>query len=51
VIFLVAGASKQPALAEIFAETSDLQTYPARFIRPQGELFWLLDQSAGAALQ
>lgn len=50
VIFLVAGASKKPALAEIFAETSDPQTYPARFIHPQGELFWLLDESAGAAL-
>jgi len=51
VMFLVAGATKQPALAEIFAEISDPLTYPARFIRPQGELFWLLDESAGAALR
>jgi 6-phosphogluconolactonase len=51
VIFLVAGASKQTALAEIFAEISDPETYPARFIRPQGELCWLLDESAGAALK
>jgi 6-phosphogluconolactonase len=51
VIFLAAGASKQPALKKIFAENADPQTYPARFIRPQGELFWLLDESAGAALR
>jgi 6-phosphogluconolactonase len=47
VIFLVAGASKQAALAHIFAPEADETTYPARLIRPQGELWWLLDQAAG----
>ncbi len=50
VIFLVAGASKQPALAEIFAPVADEMTYPARLIQPQGELWWLLDQAAGENL-
>jgi len=47
VIFLVAGASKRPALAQIFAQEADALTYPARLIQPQGELWWLLDESAG----
>jgi 6-phosphogluconolactonase len=46
VIFMVAGASKQPALEQIFASDADPVTYPARFIQPQGELWWLLDQAA-----
>lgn len=51
VIFVVAGAGKRPALAEIFAPTGDALTYPARLIQPQGELWWLLDQSAGQELK
>jgi 6-phosphogluconolactonase len=51
VIFVVAGASKQPALAEIFAPTGDAMTYPSRLIQPEGELWWLLDQAAGQNLQ
>ncbi|MBW4648459.1 MAG: 6-phosphogluconolactonase [Kastovskya adunca ATA6-11-RM4] len=47
VLFLVSGASKQAALAEIFADDADDFTYPARLIQPQGELWWLLDHSAG----
>lgn len=50
VIFLVAGANKRPALKEIFSPTGDAMAYPARFIQPQGELWWLLDQQAGAEL-
>lgn len=50
VLFLVAGASKQAALAQIFAPSADETTYPARLIQPQGELWWLLDQAAGQAL-
>lgn len=50
VIFLVAGASKQNALAEIFAPEADPHQYPARFIDNQGELLWLLDQAAGENL-
>lgn len=51
VIFLVAGATKRPALAQIFAPEADAMTYPARFIQPQGELWWLLDESAGQELK
>lgn len=51
VIFLVAGASKRPALAQIFATDADALTYPSRLIQPQGELWWLLDESAGQDLK
>ncbi|MBW4543679.1 MAG: 6-phosphogluconolactonase [Symplocastrum torsivum CPER-KK1] len=51
VIFLVAGASKRPALAQIFAPDADALTYPSRLIQPQGELLWLLDDSAGLDLK
>ena len=48
VLFVVAGASKQPALAEVFAPEADAMTYPSRLIQPtDGELWWLLDQTAG----
>ena len=46
VIFLIAGASKQAALAQIFAPKADPMTYPARLIQPQGDLWWLLDAAA-----
>jgi len=50
VMFLVAGSSKRPALAQIFAPVADAMIYPSRLIQPQGELWWLLDQSAGQEL-
>ncbi|MGB7442442.1 MAG: 6-phosphogluconolactonase [Coleofasciculaceae cyanobacterium] len=50
VMFLVAGAGKREALAQIFAPSADAMTYPARLIQPQGELWWLLDSSAGQEL-
>ncbi|MBD1916387.1 MULTISPECIES: 6-phosphogluconolactonase [Cyanophyceae] len=46
VMFLVAGADKQAALAQVFATDGDDQAYPSRLVRPQGELRWLLDRSA-----
>jgi len=51
VLFVVAGSNKRPALAEIFSATGDDQTYPSRLIQPQGELWWLLDESAGQELK
>ncbi len=51
VVFMVAGASKRPALREIFSDSADSMQYPARLIQPQGELWWLLDQAAGEELQ
>jgi len=50
VVFMVTGANKQPALAQIFAPTADDAAYPSRMIEPQGHLWWLLDQAAGAHL-
>jgi 6-phosphogluconolactonase len=50
VIFVVAGANKQPALAQVFAPVADDFTYPSRLIQPQGELWWLLDAAAGSEL-
>ena len=49
-IFLVAGASKQPALAAVFAPIGDATTYPSRLIQPTGELIWLLDAPAAEKL-
>jgi len=51
VMFVVAGANKRPALAQVFAPVADEFTYPSRLIQPQGELWWLLDAAAGAELQ
>ena len=50
VIFIVAGANKQAALAQVFAPQGDDMTYPSRLINPVGELWWLLDESAGGNL-
>jgi 6-phosphogluconolactonase len=49
-IFLISGASKQTALAAVFAPTGDANLYPSRGIQPQGELIWLLDAAAGDGL-
>lgn len=51
VIFIVAGASKQHALCKIFAPSADDFTYPARLIQPKGELWWLIEESAGEPLK
>ena len=50
VIFLISGASKQTALAAVFAPTGDAMAYPSRGVRPLGELLWLLDAAAGDGL-
>lgn len=47
VIFLVSGANKQTALTQVFAQQADSLQYPARLVRPQGKLYWLLDADAG----
>lgn len=46
VIFIVSGSNKQTALKQVWAPEGDDFSYPSRLIRPQGELWWLLDQSA-----
>jgi 6-phosphogluconolactonase len=50
IIFLVAGANKQPALEQILASEGDELQYPSRSIQPQGEMWWLLDREAGKQL-
>lgn len=51
VLFVVAGSSKQKALKEVFALSSDDLSYPSRLIQPSfGEVIWLLDQAAGAEM-
>jgi len=51
VMFVVAGADKKSALAQVFATDADDFSYPSRLIQPQGELWWLLDRDAGEELQ
>lgn len=51
VLFMVAGANKQPALEQVFAPTADENMYPSRLIQPQGELWWLFDQAAGEKIK
>lgn len=51
VIFMVSGANKHHALTQIFADEADTETYPARLIHPQGELWWLLDQTTNFSKQ
>ncbi len=51
VMFVVGGANKRPALAQVFAPQGDNSTYPSRLIQPQGELWWLLDAAAGLELK
>lgn len=51
VIFMVAGASKQSALQQVFAPQADPNVYPSRLIQPQGELWWLLDAAAGLSIE
>lgn len=51
VIFLVSGDSKRPALARIFAPEASHLDFPARAIKPQGDLWWFMDQAAGSELK
>ncbi|MEM7580828.1 MAG: 6-phosphogluconolactonase [Cyanobacteria bacterium P01_A01_bin.80] len=51
VIFLVAGENKRPALAQVFAPKASETIYPSRLIQPQKELWWLLDEAAGAEIK
>jgi 6-phosphogluconolactonase len=51
VIFLISGASKQTALTAVFAPSGDLNHYPSRGIKPQGDLRWLLDAAANPGLE
>ncbi|MGF1536612.1 MAG: 6-phosphogluconolactonase [Elainellaceae cyanobacterium] len=50
-IFMVAGAGKAAALAQVLQnDAADAKIYPARLIKPEGELWWIVDQAAAAEL-
>ncbi len=49
-LFLVAGADKGAALAQIFGPASDRDPLPAALVQPtRGRLLWLIDTAAAAA--
>jgi len=52
VIFLVSGAAKAPALAEVLEGEPRPELYPAQVIAPvDGKLLWLVDRAAAARLR
>ncbi len=52
VMFLVSGAEKSSAAANVLNNAFTPDMYPAQIIRPlKGNLFWFLDQAAGARVK
>ena len=51
VCFLVAGAGKAEALAEIMEGEADPCQYPAKLVRPPGGPAWMVDRAAAGALR
>lgn len=51
VIFLVAGEDKAEALRAVLEGDADPRAYPARFIRPEGELVWMADRAAARLIR
>ncbi len=51
VIFLVAGGEKAEALKEVLEGDADPRAYPAKFVRPVGELVWMVDRAAANLLE
>ena len=51
VVFLVAGENKARALKEVLESDADPRAYPAKFIRPDGELAWMVDRAAASLLE
>jgi len=50
VIFLVAGASKAPALKQVLEGPPDPARYPSQSVLPRGRLVWLVDHAAASLL-
>jgi 6-phosphogluconolactonase len=51
-LFLVAGADKAPALAEVLEGPRDPENLPSQLIKPtHGELLWFVDAAAAARLK
>ena len=51
VTFLVAGEDKAPVLKEILEGDADPHECPAKFIRPEGDLTWMVDKAAASLLK
>ncbi len=51
VLFMVAGAGKQKALEQVFLPQGDDFSYPSRLIKPQGELWWFLEENAAKKMK
>jgi 6-phosphogluconolactonase len=51
VVFLVAGEDKAEALKEVLEGDADPRAYPAQFIRPEGELTWMVDRAAASLIR
>ena len=49
--FLISGAGKAEALAEILEGDSGPREYPAKLVRPPGGPIWMVDYAAAGALQ
>lgn len=50
VAFLVYGASKAEAVAQIIQGDRNIESHPAQLIEPEGELEWFVDEGAGKEL-
>lgn len=51
VMFLVSGADKTAALAEVLEGKPNSDEYPSQLIKPAGNLLWLIDKAAAAQLK
>lgn len=51
ILFLVAGAGKAEALAEILDGEADPRSYPAKLVRPPGGPTWMVDRAAARSLR
>ena len=51
IIFLVSGADKAVALAEVLEGKPNSDEFPSQLIKPVGNLLWLIDKAAAAQLK
>lgn len=50
VVFLVAGEGKAEALKEVLGDGGEPRDYPAKLVRPAGDLVWMVDRAAAGLL-
>ena len=52
VVFLVSGSDKAEAVATVLEGDFQPDDFPAQFVIPEnGDIYWLLDEPAGASLR